>query len=511
VGRPRALLGALSLALAGILAPAALAAGRPLAAAGQPLFLSAMVAPAVLPADGQTTPALYLELLSGAGTAASVAAPTPVTLVSSDPAVATVPAAVTIPAGSPLVAVPVTTTLQAGSVTFSARTAGLAAGEATLKTTGAAVAQAGASIAFSVSPATFFVGGSGPASATAELLDAHHQPLVAARSLTVQLVSSAPGILAAPPTLTVPAGGYFATVPLEIGARTGSVTLTALASGYAAGFALTAVDPVGKTPVGLKVSSVPTILLPGTAPRLVLQAVDAQQAPVPYPCGTVYLASDSPDTVPAPASATPACGPDQEGVVVPVGPAGAAGTAAITAAAPGLGPDTARPEVAGSAAFALDATIAPLALAYGAGTQGWLVIQVTDEQGSPVPVPAPLAVTLAGAGDALPATATIPAGRSSDAVPIAGLPPGAAPVVAVAAPGLRTATVPLVPAATAPKTRWGDTLPQLTVFGAHIPFLWVFLAVLLGTLVAGVLLLRGGGGSGARSAGRSRRRLAQNQ
>ena len=492
-----------TLLLAWVVAAACLAlASRGAAAASAPKpFISAMVAPTVLPADGATTSALYLELIGPTGQAVSRTTPTTIRLQSQDPAVATVPPVATIPAGGASVVVRVTTTYVAGTAVFVLSAPGLAAAQASLTTATAATVGAGGSIKLLVNPAHFLRESAGPAWATVELLNASGIPELAQSPVTLNLLSSHPAGLEPPATVTVPAGQFSATVQLRAGVP-GPVTLTALGDGFNPGIATTSVDKPGTAPVQLEATVQPPLLLPGAAARLVLQAVDANGVPVAFPCGTVFLSSNAPAIVDVPTSATPTCAGGAESVVVATGAAATSGTASLTVAAAGLTPVTVKVEVGAASPGKLSATVAPMAFTYGASPEGWLVVQVQSPAGAPQAVPRALEVTLAGGAGAVPAQVIIPQGQSSAQVPIADVSARQAPEVVASAPGLASARVALVPAARSlASTLSGVGVTRgLVVFGRRIAFKWIFLVQVVVVVALAVGLLLSGGRRGRRAA-----------
>ena len=459
-------------------------------ALAQKPFLSALLDPSSVPADGSTVSALYLELLGAAGNAVSLGTPTPVTLVSSDPSVVTVPPAVTIPAGSSTITVPVTTSRTPGSATIEASVHRLASSAVTLTTTTTGVGSTGGSIKLSVSPAAFFRGSAGPAWATAELVDSAGSPELARSAVALDVISSAPWVLRPPAVITVPAGSYMATVPLRIGSP-GAVTLSALGDGFNPGIVATHVGVAGTAPAGLQATLQPALLLPGTAPRLVLQAVDRNGDPVPFPCGPVFLSSNTLAVLDVPTTATPSCASDSEAVVVDASAAATSGTASITVAKAGLTPVTVQAHIAGSTPEALTASVAPLAFAYGESPEGWLVLQTVIAKGEPADAVTPVAITLAGGAGAVPSSATIPAGASTVAVPITGL-STEGPTIVASASGFKPVEVTLTPVQRAlirGAAGGGSAGPGITVMGHRIPLGWIFLAQVVAVAWLGLGLL----------------------
>lgn len=479
-----------ALALVAATGPSLQAASAPThAATSHGVFLAAAMDPPALPADGQTSPALYLELLDGTGRATALAVPTVVSIASTDASIATVEPSVTIPAGTSAIQVPVTTTDRVGKATLEVHADGLATTSAPLATTGASGAATGAKLVMSIAPLSFFRGGTGPAWVSVVLETAEGTPFPARQPESVDLVSSDPAAMQLPASVTIPSGAYMATVPVHPGAN-GGATLAALAPGFAAGTVQTSVVPAGDTPAGLRLAAVPPVVLPGTVPHLVAQAVDSQGRPVPYPCGLLLLASANRSVLDVARSAAPACAERQESVSVDAGPAIGAGTAAIAAAQSGLVPATANISVLGAAPGGLVATVAPTALMYGGAVNGWLVMGAVDAKGLAVDTGSPLTITLSGAAGALPPTATIAQGSSFVTVPLRGLTAGTSPVVTLTAPGLPGVSVTLASstAGLGGGGRSGTALaPTLRLFGLSIPIAW--LALLLGLAAVGLAIV----------------------
>lgn len=467
------------------------AASRPtVSALAQKPFLSTLLNPSSLVADGSTVSALYIEWLGAGGEATALAVPTTVALVSSDPSVATVPASVRIPAHVSVITVPVATSHIPGSAAIEAKVDGLAASEATLTTVGTAASTVGGAIRLTVSPAVFFRGPSGPAWATAEILDASGQPERVRSPVTLDVTSSAPWVLKPPAEITVPAGAYTSTVPLQIGAS-GAVTLTALSDGFNPGITTSDVGTAGVGAVNLRATIRPDVLLPGTVPRLVLQADDSNGHPVPFPCGPVLLSSNNPSVLDVPTTATPPCGSASEAVVVNAGAAGMTGTASITVAASGMTPATVKATVAAVPAETLSASVIPLSFAYAQTPEGWLVLQTVLGRGEPVDNITPVTIAFAGGAGEVPASAIIAAGSSSVAVPITGVPPGETPVLVASASGFNPVQITLTPAQRPVHVgrAGGGGGPAITVWGRRIALRWIFAVQVVAAAGLGLGLL----------------------
>jgi hypothetical protein len=133
---------------------------------------------------------------------------------SSNTGIATVPAAVTIPAGSSTVTVPVTGAGE-GSATITASASGIAPASATVNVTQPAIALSAGSLFYPGQPGTLQI----------TLTNAPQN------ALTINLNSSDTSKVTVPATVTVPAGSTTATATLT-STGTGSATITASGSGY---------------------------------------------------------------------------------------------------------------------------------------------------------------------------------------------------------------------------------------------------------------------------------------
>ena len=485
-----------------VLAVVALLAPGPVgvaASAGKP-FISAVLAPASLPADGATTSALYLELVGPSGQPVVRGGALIVALRSLQPQIVTVPSSAVIPAGRSMAVVPVTTTRAAGSATITVSAIGLAVSAATVTTTALSASGQGGAITLSLSPAALLYGSAGPAQATVELLDSAGEPELAEAPVTLNLLSSAPSVLRSPATVTVLAGQYSATVNLTVGSI-GAVTLTAMGDGYNPGIAHTLVERRGLAPAELQATLEPPTPLPGTTPRLVLEATDPRGVPVPFPCGTVYLSSNAPALLDVPASITPHCAPDATAVVVNTRVAVAAGKVSLTVAAAGLDPVTVQAPVATAKTEHLAGTVAPLGLDYGASQVGWLVIAAESPSGAPAVAAQAVPVHLVGPAGVVPTAATIPAGATSVAVPLTGIVAGQTAEIVVSAPGFTSTRVAVSTAApTLTGAPAGGGGPAITVFGRRVPLKWILLVQLAAVLSVGAGLFFSGGRRGRRAA-----------
>lgn len=214
--------------------------------------LSATLTVTAPPPTGSTLDSLTLEpgTVTGGTTSAGtvtftapVGSDTAVALTSSDPAVATVPASVTVPAGATAAGFPVTTQPVSGSGTFSVvtATAGGLSRSASLSVNPAAPPSAPAIASVTFAPGS--VEGSHPATGTVTL-DA-----VAADGAVVDLASSAPALVQVPAEVVVPAGAASIAFPVTTAetASDSTATVTATARCCGARGTVSGTLPVART------------------------------------------------------------------------------------------------------------------------------------------------------------------------------------------------------------------------------------------------------------------------
>ena len=480
----------LAIGLVAVLAAATPAAAATTAAPAS--FLTATVVPAQIPAGGSAGGAIYVELVSASGRAATRPGPLSVAISAAEAGQMGLPAEVTIPPGTSAVRVPIRSPLAVGTVPVQLQAPGMPVADVRIEVTQAAGPGAGAQLHLTLAPATFFAGARTAASwATVVLEGAKGAPAVTPAPLRVALVSSDPAALRVPPGLTLPAGSFSATVPVRIG-QAGVVSVTALASGYLASTVPTRVFAAGGTPASLRVTAMPDAVLPGSTVRLVVQALDAHQVPVPFPCGTLEVASSDPAVLGVAATAAPMCRTGQQAVVVDTRAGDASGGTHVTVAESGLTSADVQLSATGAAPTSLAATVAPAAVMFGQAHSGWLVVQALDSAGLPVSAVGPIQVTLSGGGGLLPATAMIPPGDSAVAVRMGRIPAGSTAVVTATAPGLRPASVDLAALAGRGATHQAQGL-ALRLGGLRIPVAWLLALLVVATGLLIVVLMRGGG------------------
>ncbi len=248
------------------------------------------VAPSTLMEQRDGEAWLYAILVAEGGT--PVLAPEAVTiaLVSSNPAVLSVPPTLTIPAGAYAARAPVRQ-----GVTGSAEVTGLRSG---LRhgTVGATVKQSGdgpVTLKITVVPELLLLGGEFPALLVLQAFNAAGQP-TPFPCAPVSLASTLPGVLNTPTTVQPPCGGAIdaAWIPLEIGGTASGSEIVAAIPGLST--ALNKATVVGVAPARLQALFAPAVpVADGPSPGwIVVQLLDASGKPATAGRATVFTIKD---------------------------------------------------------------------------------------------------------------------------------------------------------------------------------------------------------------------------
>jgi len=323
---------------------------------------------------------------------------TVVALSSSNPAVASVPATVTIPSGSTSAPFAVTGVSVGGPVTV---TATLPAGLGSASTS-AQVTVIPLGLTLTPTPQTLTIGFNGTLTATI--------PKAQATDTTITLASSNAAIASVPATVVITAGTLTKSFTVTTVASGATVTITGTMPaplGGATGTAQITVNPVGitLTPASMTISVTKT----GTMTVTVNPAVASST--------TVTLLSANPAIASVPASVTIASGGTTATFLVTGVTSG--GPVNITATLPaGLGGATATSSVI---IDAIGLTLTPGGLSFPQGSSGTMT--ATMNQTLALPTTVTLASANAGIAS-VPASVTIPAGSLSATFSVVGVSPG---------------------------------------------------------------------------------------
>ncbi|MEM0118570.1 MAG: hypothetical protein QXV32_08980 [Conexivisphaerales archaeon] len=304
-------------------------------AASNTLSLSLAEIPPVLPADGNSYPALVVSLVSSSNKPAVLTNDTVVYLASSQQNVGSVPASVVIPAGKSYVLANFTTTSIAGTTTVTAQSVGINSASVQVKT--ATPSGYPTTLKVFPIPSSQLAQPLSAGGLIVEMVDNSGLPAKAVSTTVVTLSSANTGIAYFPTsTVTIPQGSFMALSVYETSLATGTTTLTASASGFFSGNA--PVSVVGVSPLALHLYLVPPTVRDHTAAKFVVALTDLQGRPARAPTNIPVTVTQSNTTV--------VTVPSQ--VVIPTGNISveatyntlAAGTTTISVSAQGLQGDT---------------------------------------------------------------------------------------------------------------------------------------------------------------------------
>ena len=405
--------------------------------------LSVTLAPSALLADGETHEVLYVQLVGPDGSPRRATAPVRVFLASAGPEIATLPAEVTVEAGSSYVSVPLSVTLKPGAVHLSAVANGYEGDEIELQTFSRLGAKPPFTLDVSLLPPTIYPGSSGILAVS--IVDGNGIPYLVPRDIEVVLTSSAPESIEVPRSLVIHRGDY--SMIMEWTARkSGDVNISAQAQSTEAGDAWVSITSQTDRGEPVRIKAYPLLpSLPATGYErnaVMLQAFDERQNPVDFPCTDVFVTSSAPQVVSlASVSAPSPCDATSAYLMYSVRTSRQPGSAMMSAAVPGLGP--------ANIVLTSHGAVGPrLVLRHGPelplGTDSvpaTISIQVVDSEGVPVSLHDGIEAVLVAQGVDLPTSVGIPAGQSFVTIPSPHGPEDGRVSVTAAAPGLKGATL----------------------------------------------------------------------
>jgi hypothetical protein len=192
-----------------------------------PSLLTLSLAPSILPATGDTFPALTVGLEASNGEPANTPANTTVKVISSNPKVLPINTTVTIPVGFSSILVPLTTTASPGVATVTVSGSGYSSASTTLTT--AVPGPSGLRLSLSPQP-----GIETPLNPVAlmglQLLDASGNPVQTTVPVHITVTGSNMTVLESPLNATFQVGSDFQLLPFQVD-QPGSVQLTATSPG----------------------------------------------------------------------------------------------------------------------------------------------------------------------------------------------------------------------------------------------------------------------------------------
>jgi len=351
-----------------------------------PTALVLSIIPPKLPADGGVYPAVVVSLVDANSNPTAALNPITVFLTSSQPNFASVPDSVTIEPGQEYAIANVTTTATAGPALITAHAEGYGSPQDVSLTT---VIPSGfpSKIVVFTSPSEFLPRND-QGVVRVEVVDGAGQPSKALSPIAVLLTSSNASVARIDQSeINIPMGTIFASGTFETSA-TGQAVISAEASGYQSGTASVSVDLPCSSSCGaykLAFSLVPGVLpADGKSYQAVQIGLETQGgAPAVSSSDTiVQLASDQPGV--ASVGNLVAIPAGKISALTNVTTTALAGTANLTASAPGLVPATVQVNTIIPAPSKLQAYIAPPASAFsGSGNYPILVVQLQDSGGNP--------------------------------------------------------------------------------------------------------------------------------
>ncbi len=333
-----------------------------------------------------------------------------VTLSSSDPTVASVPASVTIAAGNQGAAFQVTAGTNAGSVDITASAAGLATTNATVVVS---------PVTMSVAPDSPLLAINRSFNATVTLV----QP-AGAGGVTVGLSASPGGLVTiSPASQTIAAGQTTAVFSLTAGATSGSLLLTATATGY-----INATAPLAVTGNLISFGTIP-VLGPGQSASLPVSlsfAAPVGGLTINFTSTNSTIATVTPSVFVPAGLLIPSANPQVTG--------GAIGSTQINATATGFAPDTA------SVTVTVTDSLNPGSI----GVNATRSVNVTLTISAAAPAGG---ITFNLASDntgvaTVPATTTVPQGQLTSTFAVTGVTQGSANL-SVSSTGIATITAPI--------------------------------------------------------------------
>jgi trimeric autotransporter adhesin len=349
---------------------------------------------------------------------AAQATSTTVTLASSNPAVAAVPASVSIPAGATSATFQVTGVAAGASTITATMPGGLGGSSANCTTT---VVNPTVTVSLSCPTANILAGATG--TATVSIGTAQSS------STTITLASSNTGVVTVPANVSIPAGQTSATFQVT-GVAAGASTITATMPGGLGGSSANCTTTVVNPTVTVSLSCPTANILAGATGTATVSIGTAQSSST-----TITLASSNTGVVTVPANVSIPAGQTSATFQVT---AIAAGTSTITATMPsGLG------GTASSCTTTVNPVVTITLACPGAnivaGTTGTSTVTISPAQSSSI------TVTLSSSNTStatVPASVSIPAGQTSATFSITGVAAGTSTITATlpAATGGNTAT-----------------------------------------------------------------------
>jgi len=250
--------------------------------------------PQVVPADGKAYDSIVVQLQDSAGTPARAPiGDVTVTLASSDITVGTVDSSVTIQSGSTYAIAKFYSTFDAGSTSITVVASGYTSGQVTMRTS--EIGEAPSRLNVYVGPPKITAEGIVHESISVQLQDSSGKVVKAPRDIMVTLTSSNIAVGTVDPTVTISSGNTYAVTKFCSTYKSGSTTITAVASGYVSGQAT--INTVGPVPSKIAIYGFPPVVpADNEAYPIVVQLQDSGGKPARDPIGDVSITLSSSNT-----------------------------------------------------------------------------------------------------------------------------------------------------------------------------------------------------------------------
>jgi len=259
-----------------------------------PSKLMVYVGPPKVLADRGVYDAILVQLQDSGGKPARAPQDIVVSLSSSKTDIGSVDPTATIRSGTTSALAKFFSTYTAGSTTITAASSSYTSGQATIKTSG--IGEAPSTFKVYVGPPKVTAEGAIHESICIQLLDSNSRLARAPKDITVTLTSSSTVVGNVEPTVTIRSGNNYAVAKFYSTYRSGSTTITAVASGYTSGQAT--MSTVGPIPSRLAVYGFPPMLpADGKAyDSIIVQLQDAGGNPARDPVGDISVTLSSSNT-----------------------------------------------------------------------------------------------------------------------------------------------------------------------------------------------------------------------
>ncbi|MCH7746025.1 MAG: Ig-like domain-containing protein, partial [Chloroflexi bacterium] len=239
--------------------------------------------------------------------------------------------------------------------------------------------------------------------------------------VTVILAKADPSVVELPESLVIHRASYMVMTEWKA-LKPGKASMVAQANGLEAGNAQVEISESAEdaTPVYLEAyTMLPSLpALTRNEETVLIQALNAERRPVPFPCVDVFLTSSSPRVVSVASAASSPCDSPSPYVTYSVRTTSTPGDATLTAGAAGLIPATLKVTTHGLRESRIELQYSPSVPTAVDSSPAIVSVQLVDDDGNPVLYHKDYKVTLLGSGVDISNEVIIPSGESFALVPI---------------------------------------------------------------------------------------------